>query len=99
MGAIGSNGAGRRLRSEEWPTRRIALLVLPGIHWTSLAGPFDVFTRASLALSASGKRRTPAYEIQLLTVERSTLPLDAGLSLNGGVWWKDANPPFDTLLV
>ncbi|HUK43191.1 MAG TPA: DJ-1/PfpI family protein [Candidatus Bathyarchaeia archaeon] len=83
----------------EWPTRRVALLVLPGIHLTSLAGPFDVFTRASLALSASGKRRTPAYEVQLLTPDCSTRLLQPGLSLSGGVCWSEASGPFDTLLI
>ncbi len=88
-----------RLEKMEWPTRRVALLVLPGIHLTSLAGPFDVFTRASLALSASGKRRTPAYQIQLLTPERPSQLFETGLSLSGGVYWREATGPFDTLLV
>jgi len=67
MDARSSNGAARRLEVKEWPTRRVALLVLSSGHLMSLAGPFDVFTRASLALSRSGKRRSPAYEVQLLT--------------------------------
>jgi transcriptional regulator GlxA family with amidase domain len=75
------------------------MLVLPGIHLTSLAGPFDVFTRASLVLSASGKRRTPAYVVELLTPDCSTRLLQPGLSLSGGVCWSEASGPFDTLLV
>lgn len=85
--------------TKEWPTRRVALLVLPGIHLMTLAGPLDVFTRASLALTRSGKRHSPAYEVQLLTEDTTPLPTGPGLSLNGGVRWSEAPQPIDTLLV
>jgi len=75
------------------------LLVLPGVHLTSIAGPIDAFTRASLALSRSRTRRTPAYEIQLLTADGDPLPICCGLSFAGGVSWREARTPFDTLLV
>lgn len=87
------------IANKEWPTRRVTLLVLPGIHLTSFAGPFDVFTRASLVLTRSGKRRTPAYQVQLLTADEKPLPMEAGLALTGGVPWRDAQLPIDTLLV
>ncbi len=87
------------MKVDAWPTRRIALLALPGIHLTSLAGPFDAFTRASQALTHSGARRTPAYEIQLLTADESPLPVGGGLCFTGGVCWKEARTPIDTLLV
>jgi transcriptional regulator GlxA family with amidase domain len=90
---------GNRPVTKEWPTRRIALLVLPGIHLMSVAGPVDVFVRASLALTRSGKRRTPAYEVQLLTTDSAPLSTGSGLSLAGGVSWREARPGIDTLLV
>jgi transcriptional regulator GlxA family with amidase domain len=65
----------------------------------TLAGPFDVFTRASLALSRSGKRRSPAYEVQLLTHDETPLSTGPGLSLAGGVRWTEVDSPIDTLLV
>lgn len=99
MDARTSNVPTHDLRLKEWPTRRVALLVHPGIHLTSLAGPFDVFTRASLALIASGKRRTPAYQIQLLTPDCSSQLLETGVFLSGGVCWTQAATPIDTLLV
>ncbi|HLI62385.1 MAG TPA: DJ-1/PfpI family protein [Terriglobales bacterium] len=88
-----------RYKAMEWPTRRIALLVLPGIHFVSLAGPLDAFTRASLLLTATGKRNTPAYEIQLITEDGQPLSMAGGLSLGGAVPWAEARLPIDTLLV
>ena len=85
--------------TKEWPTRRVAFLVFPGIHLISLAGPLDVFTRASLALTRSGKRRTPAYGVQLLTDDLGTLPIGSGLSIAGGTSWREAPTPIDTLLI
>lgn len=99
MGTTISDGAAPRSQLKEWPTRRVALLVLSSGHLMSLAGPFDVFTRASLTLSRSGKRRTPAYELQLLTQNGSPLSTGPGLSVAGGVPWTDASFPIDTLLV
>jgi len=93
-----SNGD-HELVIKEWPTRGIGLLVLPGVHLMSFAGPLDVFIRASAALSRAGKKRSPAYEIQLLTHSETALPAGAGLSLAGGVCWREARYPIDTLLV
>lgn len=98
MGQKSSNRS-VHLETKEWPTRRVALLVLPGIHLTSLAGPIDVFVRASLMLTRTGKRRSPAYEVQLLTADSAPLPAGSGLSLAGGVCWTEARPGIDTLLV
>jgi transcriptional regulator GlxA family with amidase domain len=65
----------------------------------NLAGPLDVFTRASLALTRAGKRRSPAYEIELLTMDDLPLVTASGLSLVGGRPWTQALTPVDTLLV
>jgi transcriptional regulator GlxA family with amidase domain len=83
---------------KEWPTRRIALLVLPGVQLMSLA-PHDVFTRASAALSRANKRRSPAYEVELLTGSEMPLLTGSGLGLVGGRRWTEAHEPIDTLLV
>jgi len=99
MGVTLSNGLPLRSQVKEWPTRRVALLVLSSGHLMSLAGPFDVFTRASLVLSRSGKRRSPAYEVQLLAQNEAPLSTGPGLSVAGGVRWSEANFPIDTLLV
>ncbi len=94
-----SIGTGDHYRAAEWPTRRVALLVLPRIHFVSLAGPLDVFTEATLLLTANGKRRTPAYEVQVLTGDGQALPMAEGLSVSGGARWTEARQPIDTLLV
>ena len=84
---------------KEWPTRRIALLVLPGGHLMSLAGPLDVFTRAAMALNRAGKRRSPAYEVELLTSDETPLLTGPGFGLVGGRRWTEAHDPIDTLLI
>jgi len=82
-----------------WPTRRISLLVLPGVHLMNLAGPLDVFTRASAALSRMSRRSSFAYQIQLLTNDDTPLVTGSGLGLVGGRRWAEAIEPIDTLLV
>jgi len=65
----------------------------------NLAGPLDVFVRASHALTRAGKRRSPAYEIELLTMDELPLVTASGLGLVGGRRWTEALTPIDTLLV
>lgn len=84
---------------KEWPTRQIALLVFPGVHLMGLAGPLEVFTRASTTLSNIGQRRSAAYQVQVLTEEETPLPTGSGLSVIGGVRWTKADKPIDTLFV
>jgi len=93
-----TNG-GEHVNAKEWPTRRVAFLALPGMNLTTLAGPVDAFTLASTYLYRSGKRRSPAYELQLLTADASPLATPSGLSIGGGGPWKEARLPIDTLLV
>jgi transcriptional regulator GlxA family with amidase domain len=84
---------------QEWPTRRVSLLAASSMHLTTLAGPVDVFVRASAALLRSGARKTPAYEIQLLTPGEAPLMTPAGIGLVGGRPWMESVEPVDTLLV
>ncbi len=88
-----------RSKLKEWPTRRIAFLVLSSGHLTNLAGPLDVFTRASALLARNGKRRSPAYAVELLTADENPLITASGLGLIGGRRWTEAQEPIDTLLV
>jgi len=84
---------------EEWPTRRIGLLVASPTHLTTLGGPLDVFVRASTALLRTGARKTPAYDVELLTGGEAPLMMPAGIGLVGGRPWREAAEPIDTLLV
>src|SRR5579864_1474350 len=92
---------GRHLTSlrRELPTRHVAFLVLPTTHLLTIAGPIDVFTLASDILQQSGRRTTPAYNVELLSSDDSPVPTRSGLSLAGGKPWKKASRPIDTLLV
>ncbi len=93
------NDARQRLKLKEWPTRHIAFLVYSSAHLMNLAGPMDVFTRASATLNRSGKRRSPAYKVELLTHDEMPLLTGSGLGLIGGRRWTEARDPIDTLLV
>jgi transcriptional regulator GlxA family with amidase domain len=86
-------------RGQEWPTRRISLLVFPRVHLMNLAGPLDVFARASQTLSRAVNRRSPAYEIELLTMDDLPLVTASGLTLVGGRHWTQALTPIDTLIL
>lgn len=90
---------GKYSRLKEWPTRNIAFLVYSSAHLMNLAGPMDVFTRASAFLTRTGKRRSPAYAIELLTADENPLITASGLGLIGGRRWSEARDPIDTLLV
>ena len=98
MQLISENSA-QPAKLKEWPTRRIAFLVLSSAHLTNLAGPLDVFTRASALLTRTGKRRSPAYAVELLTADENPLLTASGLGLIGGRRWSEAHDPIDTLLV
>jgi len=65
----------------------------------NLASPLDVFARASQALTRGGKRKSPAYEIELLTMDDLPLTTASGLGLVGGRPWTQALEPIDTLLL
>jgi transcriptional regulator GlxA family with amidase domain len=99
MGLRSENDERLGSKLKEWPTRRIAFLVYSSAHLMNLAGPLDVFTRASAALSRSGKRRSPAYKVALLTHDEMPLLTGSGLGLIGGRRWTEVHDPIDTLLV
>jgi transcriptional regulator GlxA family with amidase domain len=94
-----TNPAEQHLIVKEWPTRCVVLLVLPGTNLMTLAGPVDVFTRASAALIRTGKRSSPAYEVALLTADNAPLMTPSGFGVIGGNLWRDWQGPIDTLLV
>ncbi|HMD15630.1 MAG TPA: GlxA family transcriptional regulator [Terriglobales bacterium] len=93
------NGRGLTSLLRESPTRRIAFLVLPTTNLLTIAGPIDVFTLASDVLQQSGRRTTPAYNIELLSSDDSPVPTASGISLTGAKAWKKASRPIDTLLI
>jgi transcriptional regulator GlxA family with amidase domain len=99
MAVTRANGPDQGSKVKEWPTRRVAVLALPGMNLTTLAGPVDVFALASTLLSRTGVRHSPAYELQLLTLDASPLATASGLPIGGGTPWKQASFPIDTLLV
>jgi transcriptional regulator GlxA family with amidase domain len=84
---------------KQWPTRSIVLLVLPGTNLMTLAGPVDVFTRASMALLRTRQRASPAYEVVLLAGGDGPFITPSGFGVTGGRSWRDWHSRADTLLV
>ena len=93
------NNAEEHLSVPQWPTRPIVLLVFPGTNLMTLAGPVDVFTRASTALLRAKLRSSPAYEVMLLTAEGQSLITPSGFGVTGGRAWREWRGNADTLLV
>ena len=93
------NTAGQHFSVKQWPTRHIVLLVLPGTNLMTLAGPVDVFTRASTALLRAKQRSSSAYEVVLLTAEGQSLMTPSGFGVTGGRAWREWRGNADTLLV
>src|ERR1019366_550715 len=99
MDSRSENDARQRSKLKEWPTRRIAFLVLSSTHLTSLAGPLDVFARASALLTRTGNPPPPADAVELLTADENPLMTGSGLGLIGGRRWTEIDQSIDTLLV
>jgi transcriptional regulator GlxA family with amidase domain len=87
------------LSVKQWPTRRIVLLTFPDTSLITLAGPVDVFTRASKALNRNKQRSSPAYEVVILTADEGPLTTPSGFGVTGTRSWRAWRQPIDTLLV
>ncbi len=79
-------------------TRKVAILLYPGVQSLDVTGPLEVFAGATLALAAAG-RTSPAYEV--LTVAPSPQPIltSSGLTILPGAGLPAGPRGIDTLLV
>jgi transcriptional regulator GlxA family with amidase domain len=82
------------------PPRRIAFLATPNAQALEVAGPIEVFAMADRKLKETGRGRSPAYLIDIISAsEDLQIRSDSGLSMLAQRSYRDVTEPIDTLLV
>jgi transcriptional regulator GlxA family with amidase domain len=76
-------------------TRKVLIVGFPGIQALDLVGPFEVFTAASLAVSAQGKE---PYEPVVASIDGQPVPTETGLTF-AAVELPNPSLPVDTLIL
>jgi transcriptional regulator GlxA family with amidase domain len=76
-------------------TRKVLIVGFPGIQALDLVGPFEVFTSASLALSAKGY---DTYRPVVASIDGQPVPTETGLTF-AAVELPDPHEPVDTLIL
>ncbi len=80
-------------------SRRVALVVFPGVEALDVAGPSAVFAGANRMLAARDPSAPPPYDIVLLATSVAPLRTSDGLSLVPDLPLAAQRAPLDTLLV
>src|SRR5262245_21149655 len=80
-------------------TRRVAMLVYPGVQILDVTGPLEVFARTSRWLLDQGRRRELAYTVELLAARRGLVASSSGLELAVRRPFGEVRGGIDTLLV
>jgi transcriptional regulator GlxA family with amidase domain len=75
--------------------RKVLIVGFPGIQALDLVGPFEVFTSASLLLSAKGK---PGYQVALASIDGQSVATETGLTF-GAIALPDPGEAIDTLIL
>jgi transcriptional regulator GlxA family with amidase domain len=82
-----------------WGTRRVAMVVYPDAQIVDAAGPLEVFARTARWLIDQGRRREPAYTVELLGARRGPVRCSSGLELVVCRSFLEVRSGIDTLLV
>ena len=81
-------------------TRRIVFLAAPGVEILDLAGPLQVFARASEMHSRANPGSPPIYAVEVATVSLSrSLIANCGLRITADRTFREVRGNIDTLLV
>jgi transcriptional regulator GlxA family with amidase domain len=80
-------------------TRSVVMLAFPDAQILDIAGPLEVFSRASRWLIDEGISRLPSYEVALVAAARGSLPMSSGLKFVVETSIEDVKRPIDTLMV
>ena len=75
------------------------MLGFPDAQILDIAGPLEVFSRASRWLIDEGIAKLPSYEISLVAAARGELPMSSGLKFVVETSMEDVTWPIDTLIV
>lgn len=76
-------------------TRKVLIVGFPGVQGLDLVGPFEVFTSASLALSAEAKE---GYQPVVVSIDGQPVATETGLTF-AAVELPDPREPVDTLVL
>ncbi|WP_308364616.1 MULTISPECIES: GlxA family transcriptional regulator [unclassified Microbulbifer] len=82
----------------ETPPIKVAMVVYPGAQCLDITGPLEAFSLASRQLVEEGRRREPAYRIELLAEEAGPVPMSSGITLTADKAYREAGD-IDTLLI
>src|SRR5262245_5283454 len=90
-----------RLRApiDRGAVRRVAMLAFPDAQILDIAGPLEVFARASRWLTDERLAHAPAYEISLLAATQGPLAMSNGLRLVVEKSIEGLDESLDTLMV
>jgi transcriptional regulator GlxA family with amidase domain len=81
------------------PPRRIAMLAFPDVQMLDVTGPLEVFARSSRWLQDHGKRRDPAYTVEIIGLKPGPFRASSGLRLYADYGIADVPDGIDTLLL
>jgi transcriptional regulator GlxA family with amidase domain len=91
--------APRMLRRPASRTSRIAALAFPDAQSLDVVGPLEVFSRTSRWLMDNGKRKDPAYVVEILGVTGGPVRTSSGMRLIAERPFSAVERGIDTLLV
>lgn len=87
------------MATKEGASRRVALVVFPGVEALDVAGPSAVFAGANRILAARDRAQPSPYSVTLLGTSLAPLRTSDGLSLVPDQLLGRVRTPIDTLLV
>jgi len=81
-------------------TRRIVFVAAPGVEILDLAGPLQVFVRASQMNSRANPESAPIYSVEVATISsRRSMIANCGLRITADKTFREVRGKIDTLLV
>jgi transcriptional regulator GlxA family with amidase domain len=79
-------------------TRKVLFVGFPGVQALDLVGPFEVFTSASLVLTAAGKEAREGYQAMVASIDGRPVSTETGLAF-AATELPDPSEPVDTLIL
>ncbi|HEV8119722.1 MAG TPA: DJ-1/PfpI family protein [Candidatus Polarisedimenticolia bacterium] len=80
-------------------TARVAMLAYPDVQILDVVGPLEVFSRTSRWLRDHAGRKSPAYSVEIIGLERGPFRASSGLLLHAEHGYREVRGGLDTLLV
>jgi transcriptional regulator GlxA family with amidase domain len=80
-------------------TRHVVMLAFDDAQLLDIAGPLEVFSRASRLLTDEDRKGPPAYTVEVVGTRRGRLRMSSGLVLHATRGFEEVRGGVDTLLV